>query len=56
LLEKNKEALATLEISYLKDLLDKPDEFVRLANFYVFNNNPANSAKILENGLGEMAR
>ena len=51
LLEKNKEALATLEISYLKDLLDKPDEFVRLANFYVFNNNPANSAKLLESGL-----
>ena len=51
ILEKNDLALATLEVSYLKNLLDKPDDFLNLSNFYLYNQNPANSDHLIEEKL-----
>ena len=53
ILEKYDLSLATMEVSYMKGLFDKPEEFTTLASFYLYKKNPAMSAKVLENALSE---
>ena len=36
ILEKYDLSLATMEVSYMKGLMDKPDEFTTLASFYLY--------------------
>jgi len=49
--EKYDLALGTMEVSYMKGLLSKPEEFSNLASFYLYKQNPASSAKVLEKAL-----
>ena len=51
ILEKYDLSLATIEVSYMKGLLEKPEEFTNLASFYLYKKNPAMSARVLENAL-----
>ena len=51
--EKYDLALGTMEVSYMKGLLNKPEEFSNLASFYLYKKNPASSARILEKALDE---
>lgn len=51
ILEKYDLSLATIEVSYMKGLLEKPEEFQNLASFYLYKQNPAMSAKVLETAL-----
>ena len=51
ILEKYDLSLATLEVSYMKGLLEKPEEFTNLASFYLYKKNPAMSARVLENAI-----
>jgi Tfp pilus assembly protein PilF len=44
-------ALGTMEVSYMKGLLSKPEEFSNLASFYLYKQNPASSARVLERAL-----
>ena len=44
-------SLATIEVSYMKGLLEKPEEFTNLASFYLYKQNPAMSASVLETAL-----
>ena len=44
-------ALGTMEVSYMKGLLSKPEEFSNLASFYLYKQNPASSARVLEKAL-----
>ena len=53
ILEKYDLSLATMEVSYMKGLFDKPEEFTTLASFYLYKKNPAMSAKVLENAISE---
>jgi len=53
ILEKYDLSLATMEVSYMKGLFDKPEEFITLASFYLYKRNPAMSAKVLENAISE---
>ena len=43
--EKYDLALGTMEVSYMKGLLSKPEEFSNLASFYLYKQNPASSSK-----------
>ena len=47
ILEKYDLSLATIEVSYMKGLLEKPEEFTNLASFYLYKQNPAMSARVL---------
>ena len=49
--EKYDLALGTMEVSYMKGLLSKPEEFSNLASFYLYKQNPASSARVLERAL-----
>ena len=51
ILEKYDLSLATIEVSYMKGLLEKPEEFTNLASFYLYKQNPAMSARVLETAL-----
>ena len=51
ILEKYDLSLATMEVSYMKGLMDKPEEFTTLASFYMYKRNPAMSAKVLEKAI-----
>ena len=51
ILEKYDLSLATIEVSYMKGLLEKPEEFQNLASFYLYKQNPAMSARVLETAL-----
>ena len=51
ILEKYDMSLATMEVSYMKGLMDKPEEFTTLASFYLYKKNPAMSAKVLEKAI-----
>jgi len=51
ILEKYDLSLATMEVSYMKGMLEKPEEFTNLASFYLFKKNPVMSANVLENAL-----
>jgi len=51
ILEKYDLSLATMEVSYMKGMLEKPEEFTNLASFYLYRKNPAMSAKVLENAI-----
>jgi hypothetical protein len=51
ILEKYDLSLATIEVSYMKGLLEKPEEFTNLASFYLYKKNPAMSARVLENAI-----
>ena len=51
ILEKYDLSLATIEVSYMKGLLEKPEEFTNLASFYLYKQNPAMSARVLETSL-----
>ena len=53
LLEKFDLSLATMEVSYMKGLMDKPEEFTTLASFYLYKKNPAMSAKVLEKAIAD---
>ena len=53
ILEKYDLSLATMEVSYMKGLLDKPEEFTTLASFYLYKKNPAMSAKVLEKAISD---
>ncbi|MAD48037.1 MAG: hypothetical protein CMQ53_01645 [Gammaproteobacteria bacterium] len=53
ILEKYDLSLATMEVSYMKGLMDKPDEFTTLASFYLYKRNPAMSAKVLEKAISD---
>ena len=53
ILQKYDLSLATMEVSYMKGLFDKPEEFTTLASFYLYKKNPAMSAKVLENAISE---
>ena len=44
-------ALGTMEVSYMKGLLSKPEEFSNLASFYLYKQNPVSSAKVIEKAL-----
>jgi predicted Zn-dependent protease len=44
-------ALGTMEVSYMKGLLSKPEEFANLASFYLYKQNPVSSAKVIEKAL-----
>ena len=44
-------ALGTMEVSYIKGLLSKPEEFSNLASFYLYKQNPVSSAKVIEKAL-----
>ena len=44
-------ALGTMEVSYMKGLLSKPEEFSNLASFYLYKKNPVSSAKVIEKAL-----
>ena len=50
-LEKYDLSLATMEVSYMKGMLDKPEEFTNLASFYLYRNNPVMSANVLESAI-----
>lgn len=50
-LEKYDLSLATMEVSYMKGMLDKPEEFINLASFYLYKQNPAMSANVLEKAI-----
>ena len=51
--EKYDLALGTMEVSYMKGLLSKPEEFSNLASFYLYKQNPASSARVLEKALNK---
>tara|TARA_A100001035_G_scaffold132287_1_gene104008 strand:- start:1523 stop:2731 length:1209 start_codon:yes stop_codon:yes gene_type:complete len=51
ILEKYDLSLATIEVSYMKGLLEKPEEFTNLASFYLYKQNPAMSARVLETAI-----
>ncbi len=53
ILEKYDLSLATMEVSYMKGLLEKPEEFTNLASFYLYKQNPAMSAKVLEDAISQ---
>ncbi len=53
ILEKYDLSLATMEVSYMKGLLEKPEEFTNLASFYLYKRNPAMSAKVLEDAISQ---
>ena len=50
-LEKYDLSLATMEVSYMKGMLEKPEEFTNLASFYLYRKNPAMSARVLETAI-----
>lgn len=50
-LEKYDLSLATMEVSYMKGMLEKPEEFTNLASFYLYKKNPVMSAKVLESAI-----
>ena len=51
ILEKYDLSLATMEVSYMKGMLEKPEEFTNLASFYLYKQNPAMSANVLEKAI-----
>tara|TARA_B100001778_G_C18597330_1_gene635458 strand:- start:1429 stop:2673 length:1245 start_codon:yes stop_codon:yes gene_type:complete len=53
ILEKYDLSLATMEVSYMKGLLEKPEEFTNLASFYLYKQNPAMSAQVLESAISQ---
>jgi|TARA_B100001094_G_C18165920_1_gene792044 hypothetical protein len=52
-LEKYDLSLATMEVSYMKGMLEKPEEFTNLASFYLYRKNPVMSARVLENAISD---
>ena len=51
ILEKYDLSLATMEVSYMKGMMEKPEEFTNLASFYLYKKNPVMSANVLEDAL-----
>ena len=51
ILEKYDLSLATMEVSYMKGMLEKPEEFTNLASFYLYKQNPVMSANVLEKAI-----
>ena len=51
ILEKYDLSLATMEVSYMKGMLEKPEEFINLASFYLYKQNPVMSANVLEKAI-----
>ena len=45
ILEKYDLSLATMEVSYMKGLMDKPEEFTTLASFYLYKKKSGNVSK-----------
>lgn len=50
-LEKYDLSLATMEVSYMKGMMEKPEEFTNLASFYLYRKNPVMSARVLESAI-----
>ena len=42
-----------MEVSYMKGMLEKPEEFTNLASFYLYRKNPVMSARVLENAISD---
>ena len=53
ILEKYDLSLATMEVSYMKGMLEKPEEFTNLASFYLYKQNPVMSANVLEKAIAD---
>ena len=51
LLKEENLALASLELGYLQDLLEKPDEFINLSSFYLYKQNPVMAAQVIQEGF-----
>jgi len=50
-LDREKRALAVLELAYVQDLLDRESELLNLAQLYLFHDVPYRAAHVLEKGL-----
>jgi tetratricopeptide (TPR) repeat protein len=52
-LRREKRSLATLELAYVQDLLDRESELLNLAQAYLYHDIPYRAAQVLEKGLAD---